>query len=66
MEIDVLAGTREAGTLRFRFELTPRQRPLLTHIDRIGATLARRERCAAFAAERLARLPWLARMLPGG
>jgi 3-isopropylmalate/(R)-2-methylmalate dehydratase small subunit len=63
--IDVNAGVLEAGPHAFRFELTPRQRLLLTRdIDWIGATLAQRDRIAAFEAERLARQPWLARMFP--
>ncbi|MBC5784176.1 3-isopropylmalate dehydratase small subunit [Ramlibacter sp. USB13] len=63
--IDVNEGTLSAGPERFRFELTPRQRLLLTQdIDWIGATLAHRQRIGAFEAERLARQPWLARMFP--
>ena len=63
--IDVHAGTVAAGPQGFRFALTPRQRLLLTQdLDWIGATLAHRERIAAFEAERLARQPWLARMFP--
>jgi 3-isopropylmalate/(R)-2-methylmalate dehydratase small subunit len=64
--IDVLAGTLHAGPHPFSFQLTPRQQLLLTQdIDWIGATLAQRDRIAAFEAERLARQPWLARMFPG-
>jgi 3-isopropylmalate/(R)-2-methylmalate dehydratase small subunit len=64
--IDVLAGTLQAGPHRFSFQLTPRQQLLLTQdMDWIGATLAQRDRIAAFEAERLARQPWLARMFPG-
>ena len=63
VRIDVLAGTLSAGAEQFRFELTARQRLLLTQdIDWIAATLAHRERIAAFEAQRLARQPWLARM----
>jgi 3-isopropylmalate/(R)-2-methylmalate dehydratase small subunit len=63
--IDVNAGTLAAGAQTFRFQLTPRQRLLLTQdVDWIAATLAQRERIAAFEARRLARQPWLARMFP--
>ncbi len=63
--IDVHAGTVSAGPQVFRFTLTPRQRLLLTQdLDWIAATLAHRERIAAFEAARLARQPWLARMFP--
>jgi 3-isopropylmalate/(R)-2-methylmalate dehydratase small subunit len=63
--IDVLAGTLEAGPHRFAFQLSPRQQLLLTQdTDWIGATLAQRDRIAAFEAERLARQPWLARIFP--
>ena len=63
--IDVLAGTLQAGPHAFAFQLTPRQQLLLTQdIDWIGATLAQRERIAAFEGERLARQPWLAHLFP--
>ncbi len=63
--IDVDAGTLAAGPRVFRFTLTPRQRLLLTRdVDWIAATLAHRERIAAFEARRLARQPWLAKMFP--
>jgi 3-isopropylmalate/(R)-2-methylmalate dehydratase small subunit len=63
--IDVAAGTLSAGPHAFRFTLSPRQRLLLTQdIDWIGATLAQRDRIAAFEAERLARQPWLAHAWP--
>lgn len=63
--IDVLAGTLRAGPHAFAFQLTPRQQLLLTQdIDWIGATLAQRERIAAFEAQRLARQPWLAHLFP--
>jgi 3-isopropylmalate/(R)-2-methylmalate dehydratase small subunit len=63
--IDVEAGSLVAGPRAFGFQLTPRQRLLLTHdLDWIGATLAHRDRIAAFEAERLARQPWLAHVLP--
>jgi 3-isopropylmalate/(R)-2-methylmalate dehydratase small subunit len=62
--VDVLAGALEAGALRFGFALAPRERLLLTQdVDWIGATLAQRERIAAFETARLARQPWLARVL---
>ncbi|MFI4926664.1 MAG: 3-isopropylmalate dehydratase small subunit [Burkholderiales bacterium] len=64
--IDVHEGRLAAGPQAFAFQLTPRQRVLLTQdVDWIGATLAQRDRIAAFEAERLARQPWLARMFPG-
>jgi 3-isopropylmalate/(R)-2-methylmalate dehydratase small subunit len=63
--IDVQAGTVAAGPHVFAFQLTPRQRLLLTQdVDWIGATLAQRERIAAFEAERLMKQPWLDRMFP--
>jgi 3-isopropylmalate/(R)-2-methylmalate dehydratase small subunit len=63
--LDVLAGTLQAGPHAFAFQLTPRQRLLLTQdIDWIGATLAQRDRIAAFEAQRLAHQPWLDRMFP--
>lgn len=62
--IDLADGRLQAGRHAFGFLLTPRQRLLLTQdIDWIGATLARREHIAAFERERLARQPWLDRML---
>jgi len=65
VDIDVLAGTLTAGPAVFRFELTPRQRLLLTRdVDWIAATLAHRDRIAAFEAQRLVRQPWLDRMFP--
>lgn len=65
VDIDVHAGTLAAGADAFRFELTPRQRLLLTRdVDWIGATLDHRDRIAAFEARRLARQPWLDRMFP--
>jgi 3-isopropylmalate/(R)-2-methylmalate dehydratase small subunit len=66
VSIDVDAGTLLTGPHAFRFQLTPRQRLLLTQdVDWIAATLVHRDRIAAFEAERLARQPWLARMLQG-
>lgn len=64
--IDVSAGRLAAGPHAFAFQLTPRQRLLLTQdVDWIAATLAQRDRIAAFEAGRLARQPWLARIFPG-
>ena len=65
VDIDLHAGTVRAGPHLFSFQLTPRQRLLLTQdIDWIGATLAHRDRIAGFEAARLARQPWLDRMFP--
>jgi len=65
--IDIAAGLLECGGKRLVFALTPRERLLLERdIDWIGATLAHRQAIAAFEAERLARQPWLARMLDRG
>jgi 3-isopropylmalate/(R)-2-methylmalate dehydratase small subunit len=62
--INVLAGEVRCGGLALPFSLTARERSLLTQdIDWIGATLAHRQAIAGFEAERLARQPWLARML---
>ena len=64
--IDVESGTVECGGAPYRFGLTSRERLLLTQdTDWIAATLAHRERIAAFESVRLARQPWLARMLEG-
>jgi 3-isopropylmalate/(R)-2-methylmalate dehydratase small subunit len=61
--IDVNEGRLSAGPQSFAFQLTPRQRLLLTQdVDWIAATLAQRERIAAFEAARLARQPWLDRV----
>jgi 3-isopropylmalate/(R)-2-methylmalate dehydratase small subunit len=66
MSIEVNAGSLECGGERFPFSLTPRERLLLTQdIDWIGATLAHRERIAAFEAAHVARRPWLNKILPG-
>lgn len=62
--LDVNAGRLQAGPYSFGFELTARQRLLLTQdTDWIAATLAQRERIAAFEHDRLARQPWLDRIL---
>jgi 3-isopropylmalate/(R)-2-methylmalate dehydratase small subunit len=64
LSVDVVAGTLDAPTERFGFRLPPREQLLLTHdIDWIAATLAQRERIAAFEAARLARQPWLGNVL---
>jgi 3-isopropylmalate/(R)-2-methylmalate dehydratase small subunit len=64
LSVDVVAGTLDAATERFGFRLPPREQLLLTHdIDWIAATLAQRERIAAFEAARLARQPWLGNVL---
>jgi 3-isopropylmalate/(R)-2-methylmalate dehydratase small subunit len=66
VQLDLHAGALAAGPHAFHFELTPRQLLLLTQdVDWIAATLAHRERIAAFEARRLARQPWLDRMFPG-
>lgn len=65
LHIDLHAGTLSAGPRRFAFQLTQRQRLLLTEdMDWIAATLAQRGRIARFEAARLARQPWLHKMLP--
>ena len=65
VRIDVLAGTLTADAHAFAFTLSAREKLLLTQdLDWIGATLAQRERIAAFEAQRLARQPWLDRMYP--
>ncbi len=63
--IDLHAGTLQAGAHCFAFTLGPRERLLLSEdTDWIGATLAQRERIAAFEARRLGAQPWLARPWP--
>jgi 3-isopropylmalate/(R)-2-methylmalate dehydratase small subunit len=65
LSIDVNAGNVEAGTERFHFSLTPRERVLLTQdTDWIGATLTHRQRIASFEREHMARRPWLGKVLP--
>jgi 3-isopropylmalate/(R)-2-methylmalate dehydratase small subunit len=65
VRIDLNEGRLVAGPHAFTFQLTARQRLLLTQdVDWIAATLAQRDRIAAFEAERLARQPWLAHMFP--
>jgi 3-isopropylmalate/(R)-2-methylmalate dehydratase small subunit len=62
--IDIESGRIDCGGRELRFALTPRERLLLTgDIDWIAATLTHRDRIAAFEAARLARQPWLDRIL---
>jgi len=62
--IDVVAGTLGVGAEQFVFRIPPREQLLLMNdIDWIAATLAQRERIAAFEAARLARQPWLDKVL---
>jgi 3-isopropylmalate/(R)-2-methylmalate dehydratase small subunit len=64
IDIDVDVMALDCGDERFRFTLTPRENMLLTQdVDWIAATLAQRERIAGFEAARLARQPWLAKVL---
>jgi 3-isopropylmalate/(R)-2-methylmalate dehydratase small subunit len=63
--IDLGAGTVRAAGVVATFSLAAREQLLLTQdLDWIGATLAHRDRIAAFERERLARCPWLQRMYP--
>jgi 3-isopropylmalate/(R)-2-methylmalate dehydratase small subunit len=65
--IDIATGRLACGGREFTFSLPPRERLLLTEdIDWIGATLAQRERIAAFEAAHLARRPWLGKVLGSG
>jgi len=62
--IDVPRGRLECDGREFAFALTARERLLLMQdIDWIAATLASRERIAAFEAARIARQPWLNNVL---
>jgi 3-isopropylmalate/(R)-2-methylmalate dehydratase small subunit len=62
--IDIDAGRLACANAEFRFTLAPRERLLLEQdIDWIGATLAHRERIAAFEAAHLARRSWLDKLL---
>lgn len=64
--IDIERGSITCDGREFFFAISPRERLLLTEdIDWIGATLAHRDRIAAFEAARLARQPWLDRILEG-
>jgi 3-isopropylmalate/(R)-2-methylmalate dehydratase small subunit len=64
MSLNVLEGVADSGSAEYRFTLPPRERLLLSQdIDWIGATLAQHERIAAFESLRLARQPWLDKVL---
>jgi 3-isopropylmalate/(R)-2-methylmalate dehydratase small subunit len=64
IDIDLGGMALLGGGERFGFTLTPREKMLLTQdVDWIAATLAQRERIAGFEAARLARQPWLAKVL---
>ena len=64
VHIDVVDAIVRHGSEHAAFSLTARERALLTRdIDWIAATLAQRSRIEQFEAARLARQPWLARML---
>jgi 3-isopropylmalate/(R)-2-methylmalate dehydratase small subunit len=64
VHIDVLNGVVKSGSEQSSFRLTAREQNLLTQdIDWIAATLAQRSHIEAFEAQRLARQPWLSRML---
>jgi 3-isopropylmalate/(R)-2-methylmalate dehydratase small subunit len=66
VDIDVHARRLTANGHAWPFALTPREVLLLTQdVDWIAATLAQRERIAAFEQQRLARQPWLDHRLPG-
>jgi 3-isopropylmalate/(R)-2-methylmalate dehydratase small subunit len=65
VSIDLQHGFVLGGDKSFHFSLTPREQLLLTQdIDWIGATLGQRERIAAFESARIARQPWLTKVLP--
>jgi 3-isopropylmalate/(R)-2-methylmalate dehydratase small subunit len=64
VSIDIAAGTIDAAAAQISFRLPAREQLLLTRdIDWIGATLAQRERIAAFEARHLAHQPWLDKVL---
>jgi 3-isopropylmalate/(R)-2-methylmalate dehydratase small subunit len=64
LTIDVMHGSVDCAGERFDFRLPAREQLLLTHdIDWIGATLEQRGRIAGFEAARLARQPWLDKVL---
>lgn len=64
VQIDLQARRLTCGGEAWTFPLTPRETALLSEdIDWIGASLAHRDRIAAFERERLARQPWLDRTL---
>lgn len=63
-QIDVLQGRLSCGALTLPFSLSLREQALLTQdTDWIAATLAQRQRIAAFEHARLAAQPWLAHTL---
>lgn len=63
--VDLAAREVVAAGDRFPFPLTAREELLLTRdVDWIAATLALRDRIAAFESARLARQPWLAHPYP--
>jgi 3-isopropylmalate/(R)-2-methylmalate dehydratase small subunit len=65
--VDVLAGRVACGDAHFAFTLTAREQVLLSQdVDWIGATLAHRDAIAGFEKARMARQPWLARVLAPG
>jgi 3-isopropylmalate/(R)-2-methylmalate dehydratase small subunit len=65
--LDIATGRLECGGHVFRFALAPRDQLLLAQdIDWIGATLAQRDRIAAFETAHLARRPWLDKKLGSG
>jgi 3-isopropylmalate/(R)-2-methylmalate dehydratase small subunit len=62
--LNVFEGHLNCAGEQFRFDLTPRERLLLTQdIDWISASLAQRESIASFEAAHLARHPWLNKIL---
>jgi 3-isopropylmalate/(R)-2-methylmalate dehydratase small subunit len=62
--IDLLQGSLHCAGLALPVRLSGREQALLTRdIDWIGATLAQRQRIAAFEQARLASQPWLANTL---
>ena len=64
LDIDLHAGVIHAGSHTLTFSLAAREVQLLTRDgDWIEATLAHRQRIAAFEAAHLDRRPWLGRML---
>lgn len=64
--IDIERGSITCVGREFFFAIAPREKLLLTEdIDWIGATLTHRDRIAAFEAARMARQPWLDRILKG-
>ena len=65
VSVDVQDGRVDCGSDSFHFSLAAREQLLLMQdIDWIGATLAQRDRIAAFESAHVARRPWLANVLP--